>query len=212
MHLPKYGLYAITDPELTPDHSLIEQVRQAIHGGAVIIQYRDKHASKNNKRQQASTLQNLCHQKNVLFIINDDIALAKELSADGVHLGSEDASIAEARFQLGENAIIGASCYNDYQRAVSAQNQGASYVAFGRFFPSTTKPSAVQADTSLIHLAKETLHIPVVAIGGITPENGHILVNAGADFLAVVAGIFAQDDPHDAAKRYAELYHKHTNI
>lgn len=210
--LPKYGLYAITDPELTPGHTLVEQVSLAIRGGAVMIQYRDKVSSKADKLKQAATLQNLCHQHNVPLIINDDIALAKELDADGVHLGINDATVAEARYRLGDKTIIGASCYDDYQRAVDAQNHGASYVAFGRFFTSSTKPSAVQADITLIHMAKETLNVPVVAIGGITPENAHVLVDAGADFLAVVAGVFAADDPNHAARRYAEIYHKHSNI
>ena len=209
--LPKYGLYAITDSTLTPEHSLVEQVTEAIRGGAAVIQYRDKNATHAEKRQRAIALQNICHQHNIPFIVNDDIALAKELNADGVHLGADDSSIVEARRRLGKNAIIGASCYNDFQLALEAQQHGASYIAFGRFFPSDTKPSAVQADVTLIQRAKEILTIPVVAIGGITPENGHVLVDAGADFLAVVAGIFAANDPHHAARQYAEIFHKHLN-
>lgn len=210
--LPKFGLYAITDDNLTPAHSLVEQVTQAIKGGAVMIQYRDKTSSRADKLKHASALLTICRQNNVPLIINDDVALASEIHADGVHLGEGDSNIAEARHRLGKDAIIGASCYNSYERAHSAQQLGASYVAFGRFFPSTTKPDNVQADVSLIHTAKQALHIPVVAIGGITPENATLLVEAGADFLAVVASVFSADDPQHAARRFAEIYYNHLNI
>ena len=210
--LPKYGLYAITDENLTPGHSVLEQVQQAIRGGAVIIQYRKKTGTLAEKIKQASAIQIACRHHNVPLIINDSVALAKEIGADGVHLGSDDESIATARHHLGDHAIIGASCYNDYQRAVEAKRQGASYIAFGRFFPSATKPDALQAEISLLEMAKQTLDMPLVAIGGITPENGPLLVEAGANFLAVVAGVFASDDPEHAARRYAQIYQKKLNI
>jgi thiamine-phosphate pyrophosphorylase len=141
-----------------------------------------------------------------LFIINDDVTLAKETQADGVHLGREDAAIAQARKQLGSRAIIGVSCYNELARAEQAAAQGADYVAFGRFFPSRTKPQAVPASLDLLREAKKKLHIPVVAIGGITPENGASLIAAGANALAVIEGVFGQADVRAAAERYASLF------
>jgi thiamine-phosphate pyrophosphorylase len=148
----------------------------------------------------------VCRQHGVLFIINDDVTLAKETRADGVHLGREDVPLAEARKLLGTRAIIGVSCYNELARAQAAQKQGADYVAFGRFFPSRTKPQAVQANLDLLREAKRKLHIPVVAIGGITPENGASLIAAGADALAVIEGVFGQADVRAAAERYARLF------
>ena len=141
-----------------------------------------------------------------MFIVNDDITLAKQTKASGVHLGREDASVADAREQLGPQAIIGVSCYNELTRAETAQAQGADYIAFGRFFPSRTKPQAVQANPDLLREAKKKLHIPVVAIGGITPENGAALIAAGADALAVIEGVFGQPDIRAAAERYARLF------
>ena len=141
-----------------------------------------------------------------VFLVNDDVELAKQTQADGVHLGREDVSLVQARTQLGPQAIIGVSCYNELARAVQAQNEGADYVAFGRFFPSRTKPQAVQADLELLREAKTKLHIPIVAIGGITPENGASLIAAGADALAVIEGVFGQADVRAAAARYARLF------
>lgn len=205
--LPKNGLYAITDPTLTPTHTLIEQVSVAIRGGARIIQFRDKTTAHSGKLQLARKLLTLCNQAGVPLIINDDITLAKEVSADGVHLGSDDKPIAEARQLLGPKAIIGISCYNNCQQAEDAQQQGANYVAFGRFYPSETKPSAPQAGIETLKAAKQRLRIPIVAIGGITTENGRILAEAGADFLAVIGGVFAQKDPQLSAQHFAEIYY-----
>jgi thiamine-phosphate pyrophosphorylase len=143
-----------------------------------------------------------------LFIVNDDAALARQSQADGVHLGREDTAPVQARARLGSRAIIGVSCYNELPRAQAAQEQGADYVAFGRFFPSRTKPQAVQAGPELLHEAKKKLRIPVVAIGGITPENGASLIAAGADALAVIEGVFGQADVRAAAERYAQLFAK----
>jgi thiamine-phosphate pyrophosphorylase len=144
----------------------------------------------------------------VLFIVNDDVTLAKETQADGVHLGREDASLVQARAQLGPKVIIGLSCYNELARVETAQAQGADYVAFGRFFPSRTKPRAVPANLDLLREAKKKLRIPVVAIGGITPENGASLIAAGADALAVIEGVFGQADVRAAATRYSRLFEK----
>ena len=200
-----HGVYAITDPVLCGPH-LNEKVLAAIEGGIQILQYRNKQASRDIQLEEATNLLALCRQHGVLLIINDDVELAIDVDADGVHLGQKDLALNEAHQHLGENKIIGISCNNRFDYALSAQQQGADYVAFGRFFPSQTKPQAPQADISLLHRARTELQLPVVAIGGITPDNGQQLIEAGADMLAVIHGIFAQDDVRLAAQRFAELF------
>jgi thiamine-phosphate pyrophosphorylase len=205
---PLAGLYAIADTQYLDDARLLSAVSSAIAGGTQIIQYRDKRHTAEKRMQQAKELVALCHQQGALFIVNDDVTLAKETQADGVHLGREDASLAQAREQLGPQAIIGVSCYNELARAEAAEKQGADYVAFGRFFPSRTKPQAVQAGLDLLREAKKKLHIAIVAIGGITPENGASLIAAGADALAVIEGVFGQADVRAAAICYSRLFEK----
>jgi thiamine-phosphate pyrophosphorylase len=200
------GLYAIADTQYLDDTRLIEAVAQAIAGGGRVIQYRDKKHSAAERTRHAVELAALCRQLGALFIINDDVALAKQVQADGVHLGREDVPLVEARKLLGTQAIIGVSCYNELARAEAAEKQGADYIAFGRFFSSRTKPQAVPAGFDLLREAKRKLHIPVVAIGGITPENGASLIAAGADALAVIEGVFGQADVRAAAERYAKLF------
>jgi thiamine-phosphate pyrophosphorylase len=202
------GLYAIADTHYLDDARLPTAVSEAILGGARVIQYRDKKHDAESRLGQAREIAKLCRQHNVLFLVNDDIELAKQAWASGVHLGREDAALAEARTMLGLQAIIGVSCYNDLARAEQAQAQGADYVAFGSFYPSRTKPQAVRANLELLCAAKQKLRLPVVAIGGITPENGAHLVAAGADALAVIEGVFGQDDVRAAARRYARLFTK----
>jgi thiamine-phosphate pyrophosphorylase len=200
------GLYAIADTQYLDDARLLPAVGAAIAGGARIVQYRDKKHGAADRARQATELASLCRKHGALFIINDDVELAKQVKAAGVHLGREDAALAEARAQLGPQPIIGVSCYNEFARAVGAQTEGADYVAFGSFFPSRTKPQAVRAGLELLCEAKQKLHIPVVAIGGITPENGAHLLAAGADALAVVEGVFGQADIRAAAQRYTRLF------
>ena len=200
------GLYAIADTQYLDDAHLLPAVSEAIAGGARVVQYRDKKHGAADRARQASELASLCRQHGALFIINDDVELAKQVQAAGVHLGREDAALAQARAQLGPQAIIGVSCYNDLARAVRAQTEGADYVAFGSFFPSRTKPQAVRTGLELLCAAKQKLHIPVVAIGGITPENGAHLLAAGADALAVIEGVFGQTDVRAAAERYTRLF------
>jgi thiamine-phosphate pyrophosphorylase len=202
------GLYAIADTRYLDDARIEAAVAEAIAGGARIIQYRDKTDNALERTRQASELAALCRQHDVIFIVNDDVALAKQAGADGVHLGREDTSLAQARAQLGPRAIIGVSCYNELERALRAQADGADYVAFGRFFPSRTKPRAVPADVALLRAARQKLRVPIVAIGGITPENGAALIAAGADALAVIEGVFGQADVRAAAQRYARLFTK----
>lgn len=202
------GLYAIADTHYLDDTRLIAAVSEAILGGARVVQYRDKKHDTEARLVQAREIAKLCRQHSVLFLVNDDIELAKQAWANGVHLGREDAAIALAREMLGSEAIIGISCYNELERAQQAQRQGANYVAFGSFYPSRTKPAAARASLELLCAAKQKLRLPVVAIGGITPENGAHLVAAGADALAVIEGVFGQDDVRVAAQRYARLFTK----
>jgi thiamine-phosphate pyrophosphorylase len=212
------GLYAITDATQTDTRQLLADVEQALLGGARIIQYRDKsrEKSRDNSRDKsqdpqhrhniASALRELTHAHAALLIINDDPQLAKAVRADGVHLGQDDVNIQAARKLLGKNAIIGVSCYNRFELAQQASAQGADYIAFGRFFASRTKPQAALADIELLHQAQRELAIPVVAIGGITADNGGDLIRAGAHMLAVVDDIFGQADIKAAAQRYHKIF------
>jgi len=202
----KDGLYAITDSQLIPAGKLLEQVEQAIAGGVCLVQYRDKQHSRAERKREARLLVKLCEQKGVPLIINDDVELAREVGAAGVHLGRDDSSIGHARQRLGAKAVIGASCYNRLDDAIEAARAGASYVAFGRFFPSHSKPDTVQADISLLAQARAQLDLPIVAIGGITAGNGRQLVEAGANLLAVIHGVFGQADIQAAARQYTQCF------
>jgi len=185
------GVYAITDPDLISDSELIDKVQAAIKGGISVLQYRNKKADILLQRSQAQALNELCHQHQVTFIINDNIELAQQVNAKGVHIGKDDGSIEKARETLGKESIIGVSCYNDIERAIRAQNAGADYVAFGRFFPSKTKPKAIQANLNLIKQAKEKLNIPIVAIGGINEVNIEQLSDCSVDAVAIIHDIFS---------------------
>ncbi len=199
---PTQGLYAITDSANWPGSDLIDAVQSAIAGGAKAIQYRDKQTAVNINLSQK--LLSVCHEAKVPLIVNDNIELCRSIGADGVHIGRFDSSIQCARELLGDKAIIGVSCYNSIEAAIQAQNLGASYVAFGRFYPSISKPDATSANMDV--LSNRKLRIPIVAIGGITPINGKALLDAGANVLAVINGIFGQRDPKAAAIAYNELF------
>lgn len=200
------GLYAIADTDCIAPSRLIETVELAIVGGAKLVQYRDKTNDHAMRGRQANALVRLCEKHRVLLIINDDPELAVHVGAAGVHLGHDDPALKAARRKLGPQAIIGVSCYNELELAITATAQGADYVAFGSFYPSPTKPGAARASCDLLRSAKQQLYIPLVAIGGITPENGGVLIAAGADALAVIQGVFAQPDVRQAARRYAALF------
>jgi len=200
------GLYAITDSSDNDPDSLIQAVEHALTGGACVVQYREKRLSNTNREQIALQLHELCRERGAPLIINDDVRLAQRINADGVHLGRGDQSLSEARQMLGAGKVIGISCYADIQRARQAEKEGASYVAFGRFFESITKPEASLAPIDILARAKSELNIPVVAIGGITAENGRDLVDAGADMLAVINGVFGQEDVTLAARNIAALF------
>ena len=199
------GLYAITDSRFKGD-DIAQQVLKAIRGGARIIQYRDKSDDAALRLKEATAIAEACKTNNVIFIVNDDIELAKAVSADGVHLGHTDASFEKARELLGDDFAIGVSCYADIDRAKAAQSLGASYVAFGRFFNSSTKPNAPAVSLDVLVEAKKQLNVPVVAIGGITQDNGAPLINSGADMLAVVNGVFGAPDITLAAQSICNLF------
>jgi thiamine-phosphate pyrophosphorylase len=200
------GLYAIADSSYLAVDQFVPAVRAALDGGARVIQYRDKKSEPGQREAIARALNALCREHAMPFLINDDVALAAVVGAAGVHIGRDDPDIAAARAALGPAALIGVSCYNELWRAQAAQEAGADYVAFGRFFPSRTKPQAVPATPELLRAARAALKIPIVAIGGITPENGASLIAAGADALAVIEGVFNQPDIRAAAERYARLF------
>jgi thiamine-phosphate pyrophosphorylase len=201
---PSLGLYAITAEHPASPKQLALAVNAALRGGAKVIQYRAK--SSQNRQEEARLVLAECRAFSVPLIINDDMELALTIGADGVHLGKDDGSIRDARSQLGADAIIGMSCYDSVERALEAERQGASYVAFGRFFPSASKPHAPCAQLGTLIEAKRKLCVPIVAIGGITPNNGAALREAGADVLAVIDAVFGADDPKQAALAFQPLF------
>jgi thiamine-phosphate pyrophosphorylase len=200
------GLYAITDQQLIPEEDFSESVEATLQGGTRIIQYRDKSNDQNKRLLQASLLRALCHQYQAICIINDDIELAKAVNAHGVHLGKDDFSLTIARQVLGENAIIGVSCYNDLNLAREAENNNADYVAFGAIFSSATKPEANVAGLDIITKAKQQLSIPVCSIGGITQENIQQVIQQGADMAAVISGIFSADNIKQSTTTLSQFF------
>ena len=197
-----HGLYVVT-PEVCAD--LILCVRQAIAGGASMVQYRDKQASAATRASRAHILLQLCRENHVPLIINDDVELALTLGADGVHVGTTDPEIGTIRQQMPQ-AVIGASCYNDWTSAEQAAQAGASYLAFGSFYPSLTKPDAAPADRPLLMRARQELSLPICAIGGIDASNAAGLIEAGADLLAVSHHVFAAPDITAACASIAALF------
>lgn len=204
------GLYAITPDELDTA-GLLYKVRLALLGGASVLQYRNKFADASLRAEQAGALRRLTREFGIPLIVNDDAALARHVEADGVHLGGDDGSVADARALLGSDGIIGVSCYNRLSLAREAVEHGADYVAFGAFFPSGVKPEAVVATPGLLTEARQELKVPIVAIGGITAQNGAQLIEAGADALAVISAVFAAADIQQAARQFAELNYSRNN-
>lgn len=201
---PARGLYLITPDE--PDTTrLLARVEPLLGAGVAWLQYRNKAAGPALKREQATALQALCARAGVPLLVNDEAALASEIGAAGAHLGEDDGALAAARALLGPQAILGASCYDSLQLARDAVAAGASYVAFGAFFPTTTKMVSRRATPELLRQAAP-LGVPRVAIGGITPDNGAALVAAGADLLAVVGGVFDAPDPVAAVHAYRACF------
>lgn len=197
------GLYLITPDE--PDTSRLLLRVQPLLAHVACLQYRNKSATPALRREQAAALLPSCRAAGVPLVVNDDVGLAAAIGAQGVHLGEHDGAIALARTKLGADAIIGVSCYDELSRAERAAAEGASYVAFGAFHPSPTKPSARRATPRLLQDAAR-LGLPRVAIGGITPDNAQPLIAAGADLVAVISGVFDAPDPLQAARAYQACF------
>lgn len=200
------GLYAITDPKLTPPQTMVQQVQAALSGGARIIQLRDKSPDRPLRLRLAQQLREVTAQHHALLIINDDADLCRMVQADGVHLGQEDMTLVQARDLLGPDFIIGATCHGSVELAEQARKNGADYLAFGRFFASSTKPDAPPADLTLIGELVRRCPLPTVAIGGITLNNAAPLLEAGFAMLAVVNDVFGQTDIETRCRQYQQLF------
>ena len=199
------GVYALT-PETADTERLLAQVEAALTGGVAAVQYRDKSSDVARRHEQASELVALCRRFGVPLIVNDDLRLADLTDADGVHLGRDDGSLREARIILGRDKFVGASCYQSLDLAQAAQAAGANYVAFGSFFASPTKPAAARASLDLLREAAPVIHVPLVAIGGITLANASQLLDAGADSLAVLSALFDATDIRASAHDLNQLF------
>lgn len=203
------GLYAITDCDNLPTQELLPVTEQILMAGVAALQYRDKSGNQDKRTYEAGRLRELCGKHNCLFIVNDDVQLAKEAGSDGVHLGSGDCDCKTARHELGPEAIIGVSCYDSLEAAQDAVAEGADYVAFGAFYPTVSKQKTVAAEPEIIKRAKQRISVPIVAIGGITPANCRVLVECGADLLAVIGSIYRAGDPYKTVREFNRiLFHQ----
>lgn len=201
---PVRGLYAIT-PDQHDTAALAAKVELAIRGGARMVQYRSKTADAAQRRHQATALLPICRARGVPFVVNDDVDLAIEIGADGAHLGRGDGDLAVARHRLGSGRMLGASCYADIEAAIAAVDAGADYVAFGAAFATAIKPHAPRATSALYAEARARLDVPIVAIGGITPENAASVVAAGADAVAVITALFDAPDIESRAREFCKV-------
>jgi len=193
------GLYAITDSQLLAGRFL-SHVEAALEGGVCLLQYRDKGDDAARRLREAEALMKLCERYGTQLIINDDAELAARLGV-GVHLGQTDGPLTPARALLGRQAIIGSTCHASLDLAAQAANEGASYVAFGRFFNSVTKPGAPAANAGLLEQARAQVKLPIAVIGGITLDNAAPLIAHGADLLAVIHGLFGADSAQEVTRR-----------
>lgn len=201
---PLRGLYAITDTDLLAGH-LLPTVEAALAGGAAIVQYRDKSDDHQRRESEARALLALCHRHDRPLLINDDVALALAIGADGVHLGRSDGALALARQQLGPDAIIGATCHDSLLYAAEAVAEGASYLAFGAIYPSATKPGARRAALETLTAARR-FDLPIVAIGGISTDNAAPVIAAGADCVAVINALWSAPDITARARAFSRLF------
>ncbi len=199
------GLYLVT-PDWDDTDRLIAITAQALEAGAALVQYRHKTASEALRNEQASALLALCRRHDVPFIVNDHLSLCEQLDADGVHVGGTDSPVNKVREQLGSSKIIGASCYGDFQLARDAAQAGASYVAFGGFYPSRVKKYEVTTPVDIVSRAKRELSVPVCVIGGMTPNNSRPLVNEGADMVAAISSVYQSDSPSLSTLAFIELF------
>ena len=199
------GLYLVT-PDWNDTDKLITATERAIEGGATLLQYRHKTASEALRIEQASALLALCRRLQVPLIINDHLDLCERIDADGIHVGGTDASVAEVRASIGKEKIVGASCYGDMQLARDAANAGASYAAFGGFYPSLVKKYEVATSPSIITQALSELSIPLCVIGGMTPQNARPLIELGAHSVAAISSVYAASDHQSAAAEFASMF------
>lgn len=205
------GLYAVTDSKLLADGRLLPYAEAALKGGARLLQYRDKSDDDRRRLREAEALRELCERHGAHLIINDDAELAARLGV-GLHLGQEDGSLSAARALLGRNAIIGATCHARLELAEQAIFEGASYVAFGRFFDSNTKPGAPAATPEMLEQARRRFSLPITVIGGVTLENAPTLIARGASLVAVVYALFAAESACEVERRahaFNELFAGH---
>jgi len=198
------GLYLVT-PNWDDTEKLLAVTEQAFKAGVALLQYRHKDASPALRREQGGALRELCHKYSVPFLVNDHVALCRELGADGVHLGGTDAPLAEVRASLGPNKLIGASCYGELARAQAAQAAGASYVAFGGFYPSKVKQYAVTTQPSILRHAREVISVPLCVIGGMTPHNAAPLVAEGAQLVAAITSVYLAEDVTAAVREFQSI-------
>ncbi len=199
------GLYIVT-PDWDDTEKLLRVTEQALQGGAALLQYRHKTADAALRQQQAEALLSLCRRYQRPFIINDYVDLCLALDADGIHVGGTDASVAEVRAMVGADKIVGASCYGDLELAHAAYRAGASYVAFGGFYPSRVKKYPVTTSPDIVTRAKAEIAVPNVVIGGMTQENAVPLIAAGADMVAAISSVYLADDPTAAARSFVALF------
>jgi len=199
------GLYIVT-PDWDDTDKLLHVTEQALQGGAALLQYRHKSADAALRQQQAEALLALCRRYRRPFIINDYVDLCLALDADGIHVGGTDASVAEVRAMVGADKIVGASCYGDLELAHAAYRAGASYVAFGGFYPSRVKKYPVTTPPDIVTRAKAEIALPNVVIGGMTQENAIPLIAAGADMVAAISSVYLADDPTAAARSFVALF------
>ncbi len=204
--LPPHGLYAITSSQPSTLRALVDNTEAALRGGAAVLQYRRKDVSGAAAAREARALVEVCARYKAPLIVNDDPELALAIGAHGVHLGRDDGDVQALVATWGRKLIIGVSCYDSFERARELAALGVDYLAFGSMFSSATKPSAVRCPLPVLTRAKAEFGLPVVAIGGITPENARPVIAAGADFLAVIGGVFEQADTEQSVARYARLF------
>jgi thiamine-phosphate pyrophosphorylase len=199
------GLYLVT-PDWDDTQKMLAATEAGLRGGAAIVQYRHKTAAPELRREQASQLLALCRRYGKPFIVNDFVELCMELDADGIHVGGTDMSVAQVRAAVGPSKIVGASCYGSMELARSAHQAGASYVAFGGFYPSRVKKYEVSTPPEIVAQAKKEIPVPNVVIGGMTQENSVPLVAQGADMVAAISSVYFADDPEAAARAFVQLF------
>ena len=207
------GLYVITDERLIPRKRLVETVEKAIKGGAKVVQLREKESSSEELLRLARELLKLTRRYNLPLIINDHLEIARDIGAEGVHIGQHDASLTKARRVLGNRAMIGVSCYGSIERGIEAYEEGADYLAFGTPFFTPTKPDRQPTSFDILKEAKRVIpKIPIFAIGGITPQNVASVLETGVDGIAVITSVFGSADPEKASRQLSAFFEPHNQI